>query len=52
MGRHVIMTADVFDGNENEYYNGLVFRKSRYRQCGKVKNGFRVRWNDGDEDDW
>ena len=52
VGRRVIMPADVFGGNENEYYNGLVLRKSRYRQCGKVKNGFRVRWNDGDEDDW
>ena len=52
VGRRVIMSADVFGGSVNEVYHGVIARKKRYRQHGKVKNGFVVKWHDGDEDIW
>ena len=52
VGRRVLMCADMFGGKEDEYYNGLVVRKSRYTQRGKVRNGFQVKWHNGDVDYW
>lgn len=52
VGRRVIMSADEFGGSENECYHGIVIGKGRYQQRGKTKNGFKVRWHDGDEDFW
>ena len=50
--RVVIMSADVFGGKEYQYYNGVVVRKCKYRQNGKTKNGYAVKWHIGDEDFW
>ena len=52
LGRRVVMSADVFGGNENECYNGVVVRKTKYKQAGKTKNGYDVKWHDGDVDFW
>lgn len=52
IGRRVVMSADVFGGNANEVYHGVVARKGRYRQSGKTKHGYVVKWHDGDEDPW
>ena len=52
LGRRVVMSADVFGGKENEYYNGVVVRKTRYTQNSKTKNGYAVKWHDGDVDFW
>ena len=52
VGRRIVMTADVFGGSANECYNGVVTRKSKYREKGKVRNGFQVNWHNGDVDFW
>ena len=46
------MAADVFGGNENEVYHGVVVRKGRYQQGDKLKHGYVVKWHVGDEDMW
>ena len=46
------MSADVFGGKEYQCYNGVVVRKCKYRQNGKTKNGYAVKWHIGDEDFW
>ena len=43
VGRRVVMSADVFGGKDNECYHGLVVGKGRYKQKGKICNGYRVR---------
>lgn len=52
LGRRVVMSADVFGGREDECYNGVVVRKTKYTQDGKTKNGYAVKWHDGDVDVW
>ena len=52
IGRRVIMSADVFGGKVYEAYHGVVTRKCRYRQRGKLKYGYVVKWHDDDEDMW
>lgn len=52
LGRRVIMCADVWSGKENEYYNGVVSRKSKYNQDGVTKNGYAVKWHTGEVDFW
>lgn len=43
VGRRVIMSADVFRGNPDQCYHGVVISKGKYRQGGKTRNGFKVR---------
>ena len=50
VGRRVIMSADVFGGNEAECYHGKIVGKSKYLLNGKTCNGFKVIWHDGDID--
>lgn len=52
VGRRVIMSADVFGGDESECYHGIVVGKGRFPQHGKRYNGYKVKWHDGDEDYW
>lgn len=52
VGRRVIMSADVFGGKENECYHGLIVGKGKYRQNGKTRCGYKVRWHVGDADYW
>ena len=52
VGRRVIMSADMFGGSANQCYHGVVVHKCKYRQGGKTRNGFKVRWHNGDEDFW
>ena len=52
VGRRVIMSADVFGGNDKQCYHGKVVGKSKYRQNDKTCNGFKVLWHNGDVDYW
>ena len=52
VGRRVIMSADVFGGKENQCYHGRVLCKSKYKQAGKTKHGFKVKWHNDDVDYW
>lgn len=46
------MSADVFRGSPDQCYHGVVISKGKYTQGGKTRNGFKVRWHDGDVDYW
>ena len=52
VGRHVIMSADVFGGREDQCYYGRVLCKTKYKEAGQTKHGFKVKWHDGDVDCW
>lgn len=54
VGRRVMMEADVFGGNKDECYQGLVICKTMYRPRGSEKrcSGFKVKWHTGVVDCW
>ena len=52
VGRHVIMSAEIFGGREDQYYHGRVLCKSKYKQEGKTKHGYKVKWHNDDVDYW
>ena len=54
VGRRVMMEADVFGGNAEECYQGLVICKTKYRPRGSETrcNGFKVKWHNGEVDCW
>ena len=50
VGRRFEMSAELWGGNENSVYMGVVLGKKSYRQKGKKVDGYRVKWHTGEID--